>query len=61
MNIERVSWVLPACADRWLPCAVAEAFTVEQPVPGELQRILEALDVRGRARCFPCSSPKLRQ
>jgi hypothetical protein len=44
MNVERSSWLLPACGDRWLPFAVAEAFTVEHPLPGELQSILASLE-----------------
>ncbi|MFL6747213.1 MAG: hypothetical protein ACJ8E6_00760 [Sphingomicrobium sp.] len=44
MNIERISRLLPACGDRWLPSIVAEAFTVEQPVPYELECILASLE-----------------
>jgi len=29
MNVERLSRLLPACSDRWLPPIVSEAFSVE--------------------------------
>jgi hypothetical protein len=48
MNVERVSRLLPACTDRWLPPIVSEAFTLEQSVPEELERILERLEGRRR-------------
>lgn len=47
MNIERVGLLLPACGDRWLPVLVAEAFTVEHPVPWELECILRSLKPGG--------------
>ena len=50
MNVERISWLLPACGDRWLPSIVARAFTVEHPVPPELESILSALQVRAGPR-----------
>jgi hypothetical protein len=53
MNVERPRWLLPACADRWLPCAIAEAFTLEQPVPRDLQCMLEALEVPNAVRASP--------
>ena len=43
MNVDRMASLVPACGDRWLPPLVSEAFTVEQPVPAELARILETL------------------
>jgi hypothetical protein len=47
MNIEPVSRLLPACGDRWLPVLVADAFTVEHPIPSELECILKALESGG--------------
>src|SRR6185369_8405738 len=35
MNVERLSRLLPACSDRWLPPIVSEHFSVEQPVPDD--------------------------
>jgi hypothetical protein len=46
MNVERVCRLLPARGDRWLPAIVAEAFTVERPVPGEMESLLLSLESR---------------
>jgi len=51
MNVERLSRLLPACTDRWLPPIVSEAFSVEQPVPDEIQRILLRLQSRRPKAC----------
>jgi len=62
MNVERLSRLLPACGDRWLPSIVAEAFTVEHPVPDELQCILHSLENRraapddGASACPHCEA-----
>jgi hypothetical protein len=46
MNVERLGSLLPVCGDRWLPSSLAEAFTVEQPIPFEFNSILDVLELR---------------